>query len=173
MVRIAAIPLLLLSLLPETPGFDLVAAGIYSLGAITDIVDGYLARRMNKTSRLGKLLDPLADKLLVITAFVMLVEAHRLSGLIVVVFLSREFVVTGLRGIASAEGIVIAADKWGKFKATFQNLGNIGLLMGSANTAWGCDWALIGLVLLCIGLVFALYSGVNYLYKFLNAVASQ
>ena len=99
---------------------DVLAAGTFIVAAITDSLDGYIARKHKLVTTLGEFIDPLADKVLVIAAMVALVELQRLPAWIVVVIITREFVVTGLRLVASAEGVVIAASRGGKVKTVFQ-----------------------------------------------------
>lgn len=120
LARIFLVPFFLLAILTRLPFGELVAAAIFIVAAITDGVDGYLARRNKEVTRLGKFLDPLADKLLVSAALVALVELGELSTWVAMVLIGREMAVTGLRAIAAAEGVVIAAGPWGKTKTVFQ-----------------------------------------------------
>jgi len=131
LARLIVIPLILAALLipgrePVNHGFTawLYLAGLLLvLGAtITDWLDGWIARARNQVTTLGKLLDPLADKVLVAAVFIALVELHIVWGWMVVVILAREFIVTGLRGLAALEGQAMAADAWGKYKTALQLL---------------------------------------------------
>jgi len=99
---------------------DLLAGGVFIIAALTDSLDGYIARKHKLVTTMGKFIDPLADKVLVIAAMVALVELQRLPAWIVVIIITREFVVTGLRLVAAAEGVVIAASPRGKIKTVFQ-----------------------------------------------------
>ncbi|WJH33310.1 CDP-diacylglycerol--glycerol-3-phosphate 3-phosphatidyltransferase [Paenibacillus aurantius] len=110
---------------------QIIAALIFIVAASTDSLDGYIARKRKLVTNLGKLLDPLADKLLVSAVLVSLVEMNKLSAWIVIVIISREFAVTGLRQIALLEGIVMAADKWGKWKTAVQITAIISLLLNN------------------------------------------
>lgn len=120
LVRIFLVPLFLLTILTRLPFGGLIAAVIFVVAAITDGVDGYLARRNREITQLGQFLDPLADKLLVSAALIALVELGHLTTWVAIVIIGREMAVTGLRGIAAAEGTVISAGPWGKAKTVFQ-----------------------------------------------------
>src|SRR6202050_4579522 len=130
MARVFMIPLCLWFLDRGTPKDCFWSAVVFTLAAITDILDGWLARRMNVVSVLGKFLDPLADKLIVMASLVWMVPMGRISGWIVIVLLAREISVTGLRSVAASEGVVIAAGSEGKVKTALQMAGIIALLLG-------------------------------------------
>ena len=102
---------------------DCIAAVVFIIASITDAVDGYIARKRNIVTNLGKFIDPLADKILVIAVLTALVELHRFPAWMVVVIISREFIVSGLRMVAASEGVVIAASKGGKLKTVTQIIG--------------------------------------------------
>ncbi len=110
-----------------------LAIGIFLAASLTDILDGHLARKRNQVSNLGKLLDPIADKLLVSAALIVLVEKHLAPAWVVVVILGREFIVTGLRSVAAADGIVIQAQTSGKIKMWAQCVAIVALLVAGAN----------------------------------------
>jgi CDP-diacylglycerol--glycerol-3-phosphate 3-phosphatidyltransferase len=138
LARIIIVPLLVVVLL-TTYAEDLfgissyfLAIGIFLAAAFTDILDGHLARRRNQVSNLGKLLDPIADKLLVSAALIVLVEKHLAPAWAVVMILGREFIVTGLRSIAATEGIVISAQSVGKIKMWAQCVAIVALLVAGA-----------------------------------------
>jgi len=118
--RIFLIPIVMLFLLIRIPYGDLIAAAIFGLAALTDSLDGYIARSRKEISRLGVFLDPLADKLLIAAALITLVELQRVPAWIVVIIIAREFAVTGLRAIKAEEGKVIPASIWGKAKTVSQ-----------------------------------------------------
>ncbi len=118
--RILLVPVLAVVLLNEVPGGDAVAAGVFILASVTDVADGYLARRNDDVTTFGKLMDPLADKLLVTAALVSLVSLERLEAWVAMVVIAREFAVTGLRQLAMEQGHVVSASVWGKLKTALQ-----------------------------------------------------
>jgi CDP-diacylglycerol--glycerol-3-phosphate 3-phosphatidyltransferase len=137
---------------------------VFSIAACTDWVDGYVARRYKAVTVLGKLMDPLADKVLVATALIMLIPLGRLPAWISLVILSREMLVTGLRGVASSSGIVVAASSLGKIKSIMQYIG-LGTLIFPLGVLPIPHLHGIGLVLLYIALVLTVWSGLDYFYK--------
>lgn len=165
--RIGSIPLIaiLLIFFPERwPSF--AAACIFLLAAISDALDGHLARRNNTVSDVGKLLDPLADKLLVCTALILLIALGRVEGWIVAVIIGREMAVTTLRGVAGAEGIVIAANRLGKFK-------NLAQLSATNILILHYDYFfikihLLGTIVIWIALVLTVWSGIHYFVSYLR-----
>lgn len=176
--RLGATPLLVI-LLEDPSGWMLIAAAIvFVVAAITDLLDGYIARRWGAVSDFGALIDPLADKLLVMTALVMLVaQRDMLTGeplvpaWIVVVILAREIWVTGLRGIAAVEGIVLAADTLGKWKSLLQMVAIPLLLLHDSAISIGTfvvSGGIVGLVLLVLSIVLSLWSGVEYTLSVFN-----
>ena len=139
LARILLVPLLVVILLTSfaenlfgISGYAL-AIGIFLAASLTDILDGHLARKRNQVSNFGKLLDPIADKLLVSAALIVLVEKHLAPAWVVVVILGREFIVTGLRSVAAADGIVIQAQTSGKIKMWAQCVAIVALLVAGAN----------------------------------------
>lgn len=137
---------------------------LFSTAAATDWVDGYLARRFKAVTTLGKLMDPLADKLLVATALIMLIPLGRLPAWVALVILSREMMVTGLRGLASASGIVVAASGLGKIKSTLQYIG-LGTLIFPLGLLPIPYLHRIGLGVVYVALVLTVWSGIDYFYK--------
>lgn len=147
-----------------------IAIAIFILASGTDKLDGYVARKYNQITNLGKLLDPLADKLLISVALIMMVQADMVASWVAVIMIGREFVITGLRMIASAQGVALAADKLGKWKMVLQVTAIAAVLLGSAPipgvAAIHADDILM---LLAVGMT--LISGVNYFlqnFKVLN-----
>lgn len=122
MLRVILIPFFVVFMLMELFGSAdrWIALGIFVVASLTDLLDGKIARKYNLVTNFGKLMDPLADKLLVSAALICLSAQDRLAAWIVIVIISREFIVSGLRQIAADNGIVIAASYWGKYKTTFQ-----------------------------------------------------
>jgi CDP-diacylglycerol--glycerol-3-phosphate 3-phosphatidyltransferase len=129
MGRVAVIPVFVLLTYYGDPISSFWSAVIYALAAITDVIDGWLARRKNLVTVFGKFMDPLADKLIVMAALVMLVRLGRVASGLVIVLLAREFVVTGLRTLAASEGMVISAGQGGKWKTALQLTAIISLLV--------------------------------------------
>jgi CDP-diacylglycerol--glycerol-3-phosphate 3-phosphatidyltransferase len=165
--RIGAIPLVaLLLLFFPGRGTSFAAALIFLLAAISDGLDGYVARRRNTVSDVGKLLDPLADKLLVCTALIMLIPLGRVDAWIVAVIIGREMAVTTLRGVAASEKVIIAANRLGKFK-------NLAQLSATNILILHYDYFflkihLLGTVLIWIALVLTIWSGVVYFVRYLK-----
>lgn len=161
--RILVIPLLVVLLREPGPGASVVAAAMFFLACWSDFLDGYLARRRGIITPLGKLLDPLADKLIVMATLVMLaasVREPRVAAWMVVLIVGRELAVTGLRAIAVSEGIVLAADELGKYKMIFQMLALHGLLLHYS--FFGIDFHTAGMYFLWISLAVGLWSAVDY-----------
>jgi CDP-diacylglycerol---glycerol-3-phosphate 3-phosphatidyltransferase len=119
-VRILAVPVVVVALLDETPNGDALAAAVFALAALTDGLDGYIARSRDAETTFGKLMDPLADKLLIVAALVSLVSLGRLAAWVAMVIIAREVAVTGLRAVAAEQGVVIAASWLGKVKTALQ-----------------------------------------------------
>ena len=141
-------------------GYDLWAVAVFIIASLTDLLDGKIARKYNLITDFGKFMDPLADKLLVCAAMICLVEMGRLPAWMVIVIISREFIISGFRLVASDNGVVIAASYWGKFKTTFQMLMIIVLILNL-----GGVFDMIGLVLTCIALILTVVSLIDYLVK--------
>jgi CDP-diacylglycerol--glycerol-3-phosphate 3-phosphatidyltransferase len=162
-LRILLVPVIVLLLLRPSRTGAVLAALTFFLACWSDFFDGYLARRYGIISRLGKLLDPLADKLIVMAALVMLAampRTPRVPAWVVVLIVGRELAVTGLRAMATSEGVVLAAEELGKYKTIFQMLALHGLLLHY--TFFGIDFFAGGMYFLWPSLVLSLWSGVDY-----------
>jgi CDP-diacylglycerol--glycerol-3-phosphate 3-phosphatidyltransferase len=129
MLRIVAVPVIVVALLDETPHGDALAAAVFTLAAVTDGLDGYIARRREQITTFGKLMDPLADKLLIVAALIALVSLDRVAAWIAMVIIARELAVTGLRSLAAEKGVVIAASWLGKVKTALQVAAIIALIV--------------------------------------------
>jgi CDP-diacylglycerol--glycerol-3-phosphate 3-phosphatidyltransferase len=180
MARVVAIPLILWLIQRGTPKDCVTAAVVYSLAAITDLLDGYLARKLGVVSVLGKFLDPLADKMLVMASLVMMVPMGRIQSWAVILLIAREISITGLRSIASSEGVVIAAGESGKSKTALQMVGILCLVIGFPyHLSLGfLDLGMVDLVhvgrwLIYVSLVFSLTSAVEYVGLFAQAVEAK
>lgn len=177
LLRIAIIPVVLWLIDRGGPRDCIVAALVYSAAALTDLLDGYLARRMNIVSVLGKFLDPLADKLLVMAALVWMVPMGRIAEWAVVLLLAREISITGLRSIASSEGLVIASARGGKLKTALQMVGILALIIGypyqlsiGPLDLGSVDLVLVGRALVYISLIFSITSAFEYVGGFNRAL---
>jgi CDP-diacylglycerol---glycerol-3-phosphate 3-phosphatidyltransferase len=176
--RIVLAPVLFIVLL-KSPGrfLSFVAALVFALASLTDFFDGYLARRMNLVTALGEFLDPLADKLLVGVALIMMIQLERVAPWIVALIVGREILVMSLRMVAAREQIVIETTKIAKYKTGFQIAAVIGLLLhysyriGSGPSSFMLDFHALGTWLLYIALVITLWSGADYFYKFIKLVS--
>ncbi len=164
MFRVMAVPLLIVLLLFDNRITAALAAFVFSVAAITDYLDGYIARRYELVSNLGKILDPLADKMLVSTAFIMLIPLERVPAWIVCVIIGRELAITGFRNIISDHGDDASASMLGKYKTGFQIAAIIPLLIHF--TYFRIDFHMVGSLLLWIALVFTVWSGVDYIVRF-------
>jgi CDP-diacylglycerol--glycerol-3-phosphate 3-phosphatidyltransferase len=167
--RIVIIPVLVYLLTFSDPVSALLAAVLFLLASVTDYFDGYFARRNRSVSNLGKILDPLADKLLVASVLIMLAAIDRpgepsVPAWLVVLILARESAVTVIRGIALTEGVVMQAETLGKHKLILQVFGVLGLLVHF--TYGGIDFFAVGLYFLGLSAVIAVWSGVNYHVQF-------
>jgi len=149
---------------PQTTGTALTACLVFSLAAASDWLDGYLARRYQKETVFGKLMDPLADKVLVATALIMLLPLGRLPAALALVILCRELIVTGLRGVAATAGIVVAASGLGKVKSTLQYVA-LGLLIFPDDLWPRLGLARIGLWCLYLAAALTVWSGIDYFVR--------
>ena len=156
-LRIVAVPVVVVALLDETPEGDVIAAAVFALAALTDGLDGYIARRRREITTFGKLMDPLADKLLVTAALVSLVSLDRLAAWIAMVIIAREFAVTGLRSLAAERGAVIAASWLGKLKTALQ-VAAVFALIAFEPTPLGVD------LLLYAAVAVTVISGADYFF---------
>ena len=170
--RLIGIPVLVVLLVARVPGHDQWAALLFLAFSATDTVDGQLARRFGKVTELGKFLDPLADKIIVLSALVMLVRLGRAPVWVVVIIVAREFLISGLRTIAVSEGLVIAASQGGKWKTSLQLTGIICLMLHYhfaidffVGTVMA-DFQAVGSVLLYLSLVPGIASAVEYIRAF-------
>jgi CDP-diacylglycerol--glycerol-3-phosphate 3-phosphatidyltransferase len=164
--RIAAIPVLvvLLGFSQDRPAVSFLAALVFVVAGATDFLDGFLARRQRLVSRYGKFMDPLADKLLVSAALIMLIPMDRVPAWMAFVIIGRELAVTGLRGLAAAEGTILAPDRWGKTKTLLQMLALTALILHYSYNA--VDFHRVGLALLWLALIITVASGVGYFLAF-------
>jgi CDP-diacylglycerol---glycerol-3-phosphate 3-phosphatidyltransferase len=176
LTRIALIPVFLWFTYFESRVDSFIAAALFAATGATDFLDGWVARRKNLVTVIGKFLDPLADKLIVMAALVMLVHLGRVAAWMVIVVMGREFIVTGLRTIAMSEGIVIPAGQEGKTKASYQVVGITFLLLHYSYPvdfgflAFEYDANKVGTAILAISIVFSIWSMIDYFVGFVRAV---
>jgi CDP-diacylglycerol--glycerol-3-phosphate 3-phosphatidyltransferase len=180
MARIVAIPFFVWLLDTPTPVRGFWACMVFTLAAITDVLDGYLARKLGVVSVLGKFLDPLADKLIVMAALVWMVPMGRIAAWVVVLLLAREISVTGLRSVAASEGVVISAGQEGKTKTALQMIGIVALVLGYPyHLAYpGLDLGVVDLVhvgrwLIYLSVLFSFASAAQYVRLFAAAVEAK
>ena len=167
-IRVVAIPFILVMLFSPGKVTHFVTALLFLAAAITDTLDGYLARRRGMVTTLGKFLDPLADKLLIVTTLIALIPARGIPVWMVIVIVGREIAVTGLRGIAVSQDFVISASTWGKYKTVFEVAAVSFLILDGDPVSTG--FYMVGIILLWIAVILAVASGVDYFKKFLQAI---
>ena len=161
-LRVIMIPFFVFFLLwqnGENYTFRMIALALFIIASLTDLLDGKIARKYNLVTNFGKFMDPLADKLLVCSALICLIELNALPAWMVIIIISREFIISGFRLLASDNGVVIAASYWGKFKTTFQMVSVVLLILDIPALAFVttiCVW---------IALVLTIVSLVDYIYK--------
>lgn len=162
-LRMILVPVFLICAMLNTTTGNILALVIFILASITDKLDGYIARSRNQITNFGKFMDPLADKLLVTCALVILVEKGIIPAWVVVVIISREFVVSGLRTLAASQGVVIAASNWGKFKTVVQM---IAITMALVFLVYSPAWLnMLTQVFIYLAGVITIISGVDYFVK--------
>ncbi len=162
--RVACIPVLVILLFFPHKATSFVAALVFALASISDLLDGFLARRQQLVTTFGKFLDPLADKLIVSAALIMLIPLGRAPAWMVVVIVGRELAITGLRSMAVSEGKVISADELGKKKMVFQIVAILGLLLHY--DYFGINLHAVGMFFLWLAVILTLWSGFNYFRRF-------
>ena len=177
--RIVAVPLLIITMMmindmsvlhrSWSVFWSLVSAIIYGVASLSDMVDGFIARRYHLEGTFGKFFDPLADKLLNLTAMIMLIPLNRLPAWLVILLLVREITITMLRGVAANEHIVIQASKWGKYKNAFGSFAIAFLILH--HPYFGVQWVLAGWVLLIISVLFSIGSGAHYVWCFIKELS--
>lgn len=169
--RVVLIPFFVFFLLaPFFVGYgNYIAVAIFIVASLTDFLDGKIARKYNLVTNFGKFMDPLADKLLVCSAMICLISTGQLPAWIVIIIISREFIISGFRLIASDNGVVIAASYWGKFKTTFQMLMVIVLILNIEHPVF----EVIGTVLIYVSLALTIISLIDYIIKNKDVLKDQ
>jgi CDP-diacylglycerol--glycerol-3-phosphate 3-phosphatidyltransferase len=164
LARISVVPFLFFLLMSPGPFWSLVLAALFVLASITDFLDGFIARKYNLITTMGKFLDPLADKLIVNTAMILMIPIGRIDAWIVVMIIMRDLIVDGIRSIASSEGIYIQASALGKQKTLAQIIAVTALMIHYP--FFGLDAHFVGTVILYVALLLTIYSGLDYFVKF-------
>ncbi|AEF94313.1 CDP-diacylglycerol/glycerol-3-phosphate 3-phosphatidyltransferase [Desulfotomaculum nigrificans CO-1-SRB] len=163
LARIFLVPVFLTIVTLRIKYGDIIAAAVFILAASTDGLDGYIARKNKQITTLGKFMDPLADKLLVSAALIVLVELGKLPAWVAVIIIGREFMVTGLRAIAAADGVVISASKLGKWKTITQIIAIVAMFLYNFTLQiFGFDFARVAMG---VAVFFTIWSGVDYMAK--------
>ncbi len=163
-IRIGMAPVLVVMLLSPGKTLSVISAVVFALVCLTDWLDGYIARKNGITTPLGMFLDPLADKLLITTAFIMLIPLGRIPAWVVAIIMSREMAVTGLRAIASNMGVVISASSLGKYKTIAQIVSLVPLIVHYRFMS--IDFHDLGMLLLVPAFIMTIWSGIDYFVKF-------
>ena len=169
--RVILIPFFVFFMLaPNMTGINhYIAAAIFIVASLTDLLDGKIARKYNLVTNFGKFMDPLADKLLVCSAMICLIQTGQLAAWIVVIIIAREFIISGFRLIASDNGVVIAASYWGKFKSTFQMLMVIVLILNVQMPFF----QILGKILTYAALILTVVSLIDYIVKNKDVLKEQ
>ncbi len=171
--RIFLIPVFVWLYMEPTPERAFWAGLVFSAAAFTDFLDGYLARRSGQITNLGKLLDPVADKLLVASGLILLVQAQQITVWLAIIMIARELIITGARAVAAKEGLIVPADSIGKFKVVGQIGGILCLIFQVAWLETQPVLSSIGIVLLYTALVLSLVSGWGYLVRIFKKLGPQ
>ena len=166
LLRILAVPVVVVALLDGTPNGDMLAAIVFALAALTDGLDGYVARSRDSVTTFGKLMDPLADKLLITAALISLVSLNRLPAWVAMVIIAREFAITGLRSIAADRGVVIAASWMGKVKTVLQIAAVFALIIFNPAPLWAD-------ILVYLALAATVISGFDYFFGLRKRIEEQ
>jgi len=164
LLRIIVVPFLFILLSSPGEFWSLLLAVLFAVASMTDFLDGYIARRYNLITTMGKFLDPLADKLMINTAMIMLIPIGRIPAWIVAITIVRDLIVDGIRSISSSEGIYIQASRLGKQKTLAQIIAVTALLIHYP--LFGADAHLVGMIILYVAFVLTIYSGTDYFIKF-------
>jgi len=160
LLRILLVPVLVVALLSATPNGSALAAAVFALAAVTDGLDGYIARSRKDITTFGKVMDPIADKLLIAAALITLVSLHRVAAWVAMVIIAREFAVSGLRVAAGQQGVVIPASPLGKLKTVTQVAAILAVIATGDPAAWWAE------ALLYVSVVVTVVSGADYFLNF-------
>ncbi|WP_454053525.1 CDP-diacylglycerol--glycerol-3-phosphate 3-phosphatidyltransferase [Clostridium sp. Marseille-Q7071] len=167
-IRILLVPIFLVFIALNTSLGTILATIVFVVASLTDKLDGYIARSRNQVTTFGKFMDPLADKLLVTSALVSLVELQVIPGWVAMIIIAREFAVSGLRTLAASEGIVIAASNWGKAKTVIQIIAIIAGLITLSYNSWIIK--IITVISMTLAVIITIVSGIDYFYKNVDVI---
>ena len=173
LVRILLIPVFIVLMMVPDPERSLSAAVIFVVAAMTDLLDGYVARKTGQITKLGRLMDPIADKLLVLSALILLVQLDRVTALVAILIIAREVAVTGIRAIAATEGMIISAEVTGKYKMALQVIAIVLLILEGTVVNDIGNVHLAGIVTLYLSIVLGYVSGTQYVVNFWRQVTSK
>ena len=169
-LRVVMIPLFVVAMLWETlPYHEYIALALFVGACITDFFDGYLARKYNQITTFGKFMDPLADKLLVCSAMICMIELNRLPAWVVIIIIAREFIISGFRLIAAENGVVIAANYWGKFKTVSQMIMIILLILDFGGSVFG----ILEQIFIWLSLALTVISLITYIWQNKSVLSMQ
>lgn len=171
LLRIGVIPFLFFLLASPGKMWSLAIATLFILAAFTDILDGYIARKYRIVTTMGKFMDPVADKIIVNTAMILMIPIGRIPAWIVAIIIMRDFIVDGMRSVASSGGLVIAASWWGKRKTLCQVIAVSALMIHYP--ILGIDAHVVGIVTLYLALFMTVYSGIDYSLKFYHGAIKR
>ncbi|AEF17302.1 MULTISPECIES: CDP-diacylglycerol--glycerol-3-phosphate 3-phosphatidyltransferase [Thermoanaerobacterium] len=166
--RLILVPFFIIVMLSGIKYSNIIAASLFLVASLTDKLDGYIARKYNQITNLGKFMDPLVDKIMVSSALIVLIQLNRIQSWIVIVILCREFIITGLRAVGADKGIVIAASNLGKYKTTFQIIAIISLMLN--NYPFEYVFFPFSTIAVYLALFFTVYSGIDYVVKCRNII---
>lgn len=167
-LRIFLVPVIVATLTPQTLIWNVISALLFIFASISDYYDGYYARKFNAVSNLGKFMDPIADKILVTSILVMLIPLDKIDPYMVIVILARDTLISGLRSVAAADQIIIAAQASGKWKTALQMIAIPAVIIGEKS--WGIPFDKIGYWVLWISTVLSVTSGIQYVLGYLKAI---
>lgn len=166
MIRVFLVPVFMVLFMIDNTACHFAALGVFILASITDAIDGHVARKYNQTTTFGKFVDPLADKVLTTAAFLILMHYGRMSVWALMIVLTREFMVAGVRLVAAGDGNVVAASMWGKLKTVTQMVAVVvAMLLLPMDKFLGVPARMISDILIWISVVFTIISGIDYLAK--------
>lgn len=171
--RMLLIPVFVVVFSSPTPARSLAAAALFLVAALTDLLDGYLARRHSQVTKLGRLLDPIADKLLVLSGLILLVQFDRVAAWLAILIIARELAVTGVRALAASQGVILSAEATGKYKMVAQVVGILVLIVPAHLLIPGWDLPLLGTAILYLALLLGLVSGWQYVVSYWRQVSHK